>query len=87
MGSFELKRDKGKPKPVDISDVFRASGYIDVNESGTEDAGDVTFDDVWVFNVPTLLDYFWGYDNQGLKLMQVRFYPTTSGTWTNIPEI
>jgi hypothetical protein len=87
MGSFDLKRGKGKPKPVDISDIFRADGWIDVDESGDFDpAIDTSFNDVWVFNVPTLLDYFWNYDNQGLKLMQVRFYPTTSGSWTNVPE-
>jgi hypothetical protein len=86
MGSFELKRGKGKPKPVDISDIFRADGWIDVDESGNFDPTiDTSFNDVWVFNVPTLLDYFWDYDNQGLKLMQVRFYPTTSGSWTNVP--
>jgi hypothetical protein len=87
MGSFDLKRGKGKPKPVDISDIFRASGWIDADDSGDFDpAIDTTFDDVWVFNVPTLLEYLWNYDNQGLKLMQVRFYPTTSGSWTNVPE-
>lgn len=86
MGSFELKRAKGSPKPVDISDIFRASGWIDVDASGTFDPTvDTSFNDVWVFNVPTLLSYFWDYDNQGLKLMQVRFYPTTSGSWTNVP--
>ena len=86
MGSFELKRGRGKPKPVNISDIFRASGWIDVDASGGFDAAvDVSFNDVWVFNVPTLLDYLWDYDNQGLKLMQVRFYPTTSGSWTNVP--
>jgi hypothetical protein len=87
MGSFDLKRSKGNPKPVDISDIFRADGWIDVDESGAFDpAIDTSFSDVWVFNVPTLLDYFWDYDNQGLKLMQVRFYPTTSGSWTNVPQ-
>lgn len=86
MGSFELKRGKGSPKPVDISDIFRASGWIDVDASGTFDSTiDTSFDDVWVFNVPTFLSYLWDYDNQGLKLMQVRFYPATSGTWTNVP--
>jgi hypothetical protein len=84
MGSFALKEAKGNPKPVNISDIFRASGWIDVNGSGTEDTGDVSFDNVWVFNVPTLLSYFWDYDNQGLKLMQVRFYHTTSGSWANV---
>lgn len=86
MGSFDLKRGKGKPKPVDISDIFRADGWIDVDGSGDFDpAIDTSFNDVWVFNVPTLLDYFWDYDNQGLKLTQVRFYPTTSGSWANVP--
>lgn len=86
MGSFELKRGKGNPKPVNISDIFRASGWIDVDASGTFDSTiDTTFTNVWVFNVPTLLSYLWDYDNQGLKLMQVRFYPTTSGSWTNVP--
>lgn len=86
MGSFKLKRGRGKPKPVDISDIFRADGWIDVDASGDFDATiDISFNDVWVFNVPTLLDYFWDYGNQGLKLMQVRFYPTTSGSWTNVP--
>ncbi|MHA1938457.1 MAG: hypothetical protein ACW97O_09645 [Candidatus Thorarchaeota archaeon] len=87
MGSFQLKRGKGKPKPVDISDIFRASGWIDVDESGDLDPSiDTTFTNVWVFNVPTLLEYLWDYSNQGLKLMQIRFYPTTSGSWTNIPQ-
>ncbi len=86
MGSFELKRGKGTPKPVNISDIFRASGWIDVDASGTFDSNIyTTFTNVWVFNVPTLLSYFWDYDNQGLKLMQIRFYPTTSGSWTNVP--
>lgn len=87
MGTFDLKRLKGKPKPEDISDIFRASGWIDVDASGDfVPEVDISFNDVWVFNVPTLLDYLWQYDNQGLKLMQVRFYPTTSGSWTNAPQ-
>jgi len=86
MGSFDLKRGKGKPKPVNISDIFRASGWIDVDSSGAfDDTIDISFDNVWVFNVPTLSTYLWDYDNQGLKLMQVRFYPATSGSWTNVP--
>jgi len=87
MGDFTLKRGKGKPKPVDISDIFRASGWIDVDPvTGVQGPEDITFTEVWVFNIPTLLEYLWDYDNQGLKLMQVRFYPTTSGSWTNVPE-
>lgn len=89
VGNFTIKRDKGnkgkqKPVVVDISDIFRASGCIDldpgVNPGCT--AGDIEFDDVWVFNIPELETYNWQYTNKGLKLMQVRFYPTTSGSYT-----
>jgi len=96
METFTLKREggnknpgknngkhKNEPHPLNISDIFRATGWIDVDESGDLDPTiDITFNNVWVFNVPTLLEYLWDYDNQGLKLMQVRFYPTTSGGWT-----
>jgi len=86
MGEFELKREKasgngkGKPKVVNISDIFRATGVIDVAPEGPGPE-DITFTNVWVFNVPTLMTYLWDYGNEGLKLMQVRFYETTSGSW------
>lgn len=83
MDSFDLVRGKGKPKVADISDIFRASGYIDWDPLVTGD--ETYFDNVWVFNIPTLLDYYWTYTNSGLKLMQLRFYETTSGSWTNVP--
>ncbi len=79
---FSVKRAAGKPQRQDISSVFRASGCIDLNLNGTCDAGDTAFNNVWIFNVAQLLNYYWNYDNNGLKLMKVRFYPTTSGTWT-----
>lgn len=85
--SFDLARSKGKPTTINISNIFRASGWIDLNGDGIQDPTDTTFTNVWVFNVPTLLDYFWTYNNSGLKLMQVRFYETTSGTWTNVPAL
>jgi hypothetical protein len=79
--SFDLARKNGKPTVQNISDIFTASGYI-VNPDGTI----TTFDNVWVFNVPSLLDYYWTYTNDGLKLMQLRFYETSSGNWTGIPQ-
>lgn len=85
--SFEIKRDKGKkgaqkPNVVDITDVFRAEGCIDLDANDICNEGDLEFEDVWVFNVPNLLTYYWDYTNEGLKLAQIRFYPTESGSWT-----
>ena len=79
MGSFDVKRPKGQPKTYDITDIFRATGCLDINGSGTCDTGDLEFQNIWIFNIPDLQSYMWDYDNNGLKLMQVRFYPTTSG--------
>lgn len=31
----------------------------------------------WVFNIGDLVDYFWHLTDQGVKLLQVRFYPIT----------
>lgn len=31
----------------------------------------------WVFNIGDLVDYFWQLNDQGVKLLQVRFYPIT----------
>lgn len=79
---FEVKREAGKPQRQNISSAFRASGCVDVNNTLACDAGDTAFSNVWIFNIAELMSYFWGYDNNGLKLMKVRFYPTTSGSWT-----
>src|SRR5262245_25563601 len=74
LDSFSVTRDKGQPKRENISDIFRASGCIDLNGSGTCDKGDTVFTNVWIFNVVGLESYFWDYTNTRLKLMQVRFY-------------
>ncbi len=81
MGSFELNRGKGKPKVEDITNIFRAEGCLDVAEddgsfSGTCESGDIEFRNLWIFNIEQLSEYMWDYDNNGLKLMQVRFYPS-----------
>ena len=81
MGSFSLKRETGAPKPIPITDIFRATGCLDLGGlAGVCDKGDLAFSNIWIFNIPNLTSYFWDYTNDGLKLMQVRFYPTTSGT-------
>jgi hypothetical protein len=86
MTEFSLKRETGKPTVLNISNIFRASGWIDLNGNDAQDPTDTTFTNVWVFNIPTLLEYWWDYHNQGLRHMQVRFYQTESGAWTNVPE-
>jgi hypothetical protein len=74
---FDIWRGKGKPVTEDITGVFRASGCIDADtEDGLlcgDDPLDIIFRNVWIFNVEQLLYYYWDYDNNGLKLMQVRF--------------
>lgn len=79
LGSFSIGREKGKPKREDISNIFRATGCLDYDASGFCDSGDLEFRNVWIFNIEELLEYWWDYENHGLKLMQVRFYETTSG--------
>jgi hypothetical protein len=79
LGSFEIKRETGKPHRVNITNIFRATGCLDIYDSGVCDAGDLEFKNIWIFNIEELTEYMWDYDNNDLKLMQVRFYPTTSG--------
>jgi hypothetical protein len=45
-----------------------------LNSSLSCDTGDIQFSNVWIFDLSPLVEYFWGCDNNGLKLMQVRFY-------------
>jgi hypothetical protein len=85
MGSFTVTRAKGKPQPVDITNVFRATGCLDNDADGICDSGDLEFRNIWIFNIEELVDYMWDYDNNGLKLMQVRFYETTSGSIGYVP--
>jgi hypothetical protein len=74
---FDVARGKGKPVTEDITNVFRASGCIDADTTDLLECGDaaedIIFTNVWIFNVEQLLTYFWDYDNNGLKVMQVRF--------------
>lgn len=86
MSSFDVTRERGKPRPENISNIFRATGCIDLGgEVGVCDSGDLQFNNVWIFNIPQLLEYFWDYDNNGLRLMQVRFCETTCGSFENVP--
>jgi hypothetical protein len=88
LSSFEIDRTNGgsnKPLRKNISDIFRATGCLDINANLVCDSGDVQFSNVWIFNLPQLLSYWWNYTDTGLRNMQVRFYPTTCGSITTVP--
>ena len=70
---ISLSRGKGKPVQKDITGVFRASGCIDVDGSEECDSGDISFNNEWIFNIEQLVEYYWDYDNDGLRLTQIRF--------------
>jgi hypothetical protein len=87
QGSFEVDRtNNGSNKPLrqNISNVFRATGCLDLDNSGTCNMGDLQFTNAWIFNIDALLSYWWDYDNTGLRNMQVRFYPTTCGSISTV---
>ena len=91
MNHFEIRRannGKNKPRVIDITDVFRATGCIDLDydPADADPSCDLEFENLWIFNIEQLFEYYWDYDNQGLKLMHTRFYPTTSGSIGNVAE-
>ena len=75
LGSFDfdLVRNSGAPVQKDITNFMRASGCFDTDGSGTCDQGEKTFNNVWIFNLEALQEYFWEYDNDGLRVAMVRF--------------
>ena len=73
LGYVNINRTTKKPKSVNINELF----YVDVTLSILDEEGnivEVVYTDFWVFDIPELLEYYWGYNNEGLKLLQVRFY-------------
>ena len=74
---FDLAGHSGKPQTENITSVFRATGCIDIaGVVGVCDAGDISFRNEWIFNIEQLLSYYWDYDNQGNKVVNIRFCNT-----------
>jgi hypothetical protein len=78
LGYVKLTRESGKPQSVNINELF----YVDVTLcTGVDDDGNciewVVYEDYWVFDIDELLEYYWDYDNHGLRLLQTRFYECT----------
>jgi len=64
-GSVTLKRDKGKSTFQNVSKELLYV-YVDIDGNGTIDRIPLFSNDAY--------QYFWEYDNKGLKLAQLRFY-------------
>ena len=79
LGFVNIERSKGKPRTLNINELF----YVDVTLCLSVDAEtglctqEVVYTDYWVFDIDELLEYYWDYTNDGLKLLQVRFYECT----------
>lgn len=67
--SMVLVRDKSKPTFSNVS-KYLLYIYADIDGDGTLERVPL-FDD-------RLQDYYWGYDNNGLRLAQLRFYPCST---------
>lgn len=67
--SMVLVREKGKSSFTDVSKQLLYI-YADLNQDGTVERYPL-FD-------TALQDYFWNYDNNGMKLVQLRFYEVVS---------
>lgn len=75
----------------------------DYNKDGVEDDADVDawltyltsldssvaryYEDWWVFDVADTVVQSWGMDNYGTKLLQIRFYPVATTTFTELAHI
>ncbi|MCC7405314.1 MAG: hypothetical protein IT288_13030 [Bdellovibrionales bacterium] len=67
--SMVMVRNKGKSSFSNVSRELLYM-YVDLDGDGTVERIPL-FDD-------RLQDYFWSYDNNGLKLLQLRFYPIST---------
>ena len=70
LGYVNINRSTRKPTSVNINELF----YVDVTLYDTEGNIVGVYEDYWVFDIDELIEYYWDYNNKGLKLLQVRFY-------------
>ncbi len=69
LDTLKVQRTKGQQKFVDVS-KYLLYVYVDLNGDGIAERYPLFSD--------ALQDYLWSYDNYGLKLIQLRFYPVPS---------
>jgi hypothetical protein len=91
MGNVDLTRESKKPVTVEISKLFYFSGDLLYDADGdlgtTIDQTIITYHNEWVFNVDGFEEYWWDITNDGLKRLEIRFYPVEEGYQPpDIPE-
>lgn len=82
MGNVDLTRTGKQPQTVEISKLFYYSGTLVYDPDATPNSGDemqVTYSNEWVFDVDGFNEYWWDIDNNGLKRLEIRFYPVAKG--------
>lgn len=90
VGADVTLRTKGKTTFANVtaeltSIVFKIEVWIDANDNDVVDEGEVTISYVRVPIFDDMIDgEYWKYDNNGLKLLQCRFYPV--GTDVSIKD-
>jgi len=83
LDALNAVRETGKPKAMDVTTVLTTL-HLNLTEAmdaglyecfgGVLGSGVPVNDSVQIFD-PCFEYYFWNYDNNGLKLLQLRFYP------------
>ncbi len=71
--SLPISRNPGKPKTINATKELLYV-YVDLDGDGTAERYNLFADE--------MQDYFWQYDNKGLKIVQLRFYPVS----TTVPD-
>ena len=82
MGNVDMTRPKGKSPTVEISKLFYYTGCLIYDPDGIEGSGDeynVCYSNEWVFDIDGFNEYWWDITNNGLKRLEIRFYPVGPG--------
>jgi hypothetical protein len=81
LDDVTIDRKKGKPQTVNVTGLFYVDVTIDPDGAGPLDP--IAYNHSWIFDIPYLLEYWWDYVNNNLKLLQVRFY---EGEWEGVQD-